>query len=89
MHVCLYVCMCSVVLCRVNTPLSEQCTLFWEENGPQNLLNVWVFLPSPPITDNFTLIYPEKVRYKVIGAEMKGMKSNMKLVALGASQRNG
>ena len=30
---------------------------------------------------------PEKVRYKVIGVEMKGMESSMKLVALGATQR--
>ena len=33
--------------------------------------------------------YPEKVRYKVIGVEMKGMESSMKLVALGATQRKG
>ena len=33
--------------------------------------------------------YPEKVRYKVIGGEMKGMESSMKLVALGATQRKG
>ena len=32
---------------------------------------------------------PEKVRYKVIGVEMKGMESSMKLVALGATQRRG
>ena len=32
---------------------------------------------------------PEKVRYKVIGGEMKGMESSMKLVALGATQRKG
>ena len=35
------------------------------------------------------LVYPEKVRYKVIGVEMKGMESSMKLVALGATQRKG
>ena len=35
-------------------------------------------------------INPEKVRYKVmIGVEMKGMESSMKLVALGATQRKG
>ena len=39
-------------------------------------------------TEIYTL-YPEKVRYKVIGVEMKGMKSSMKLVALGATQRRG
>ena len=33
--------------------------------------------------------HPEKVRYKVIGGEMKGMESSMKLVALGATQRKG
>ena len=33
--------------------------------------------------------YPEKVRYKVIGGEMKGMESSMNLVALGATQRKG
>ena len=33
--------------------------------------------------------YPEKVGYKVIGVEMKGMESSMKLVALGAKQRKG
>ena len=33
--------------------------------------------------------YPEKVRYKVIGVEMKGVKSSMKLVVLGATQRKG
>ena len=33
--------------------------------------------------------YPAKVRYKVIGVEMKGVKSSMKLVALGATQRKG
>ena len=33
--------------------------------------------------------HPEKVRYKVIGVEMKGMESSMKLVALGATQRKG
>ena len=38
--------------------------------------------PSSP--DN-----PEKVRYKGIGVEMKGMESSMKLVALGATQRKG
>ena len=38
---------------------------------------------SNPIVD------PEKVRYKVIGGEMKGMESSMKLVALGATQRKG
>ena len=32
---------------------------------------------------------PEKVRYKVIGVEMKGMESSIKLVALGATQRKG
>ena len=32
---------------------------------------------------------PEKVGYKVIGVEMKGMESSMKLVALGATQRRG
>ena len=32
---------------------------------------------------------PEKVRYKVIGGEMKGMESSMNLVALGATQRKG
>ena len=32
---------------------------------------------------------PEKVRYKVIGVEMKGMASSMKLVALGATQHRG
>ena len=32
---------------------------------------------------------PEKVRYKVIGVEMKGMERSMKLVALGATQRKG
>ena len=31
----------------------------------------------------------EKVRYKVIGVEMKGMESSMKLVALGSTQRRG
>ena len=31
----------------------------------------------------------EKVRYKVIGGEMKGMESSMKLVALGTTQRKG
>ena len=36
-----------------------------------------------------SLSHPEKVRYKVIGVEMKGMKSSMKLVALGATQRRG
>ena len=34
-------------------------------------------------------IDPEKVRYKVIGVEIKGMESSMKLVALGATQRRG
>ena len=34
-------------------------------------------------------MHPEKVRYKVIGVEMKGMESSMKLVALGATQRKG
>ena len=34
-------------------------------------------------------IYPEKVPYKAIGVEMKGMESSMKLVALGATQRKG
>ena len=34
-------------------------------------------------------VNPEKVRYKVIGVEMKGMESSMKLVALGATQRRG
>ena len=33
--------------------------------------------------------HPEKVWYKVIGVEMKGMESSMKLVALGATQRKG
>ena len=28
--------------------------------------------------------HPEKFRYNVIGVEMKGMESSMKLVALGA-----
>ena len=28
---------------------------------------------------------PEKVRYKVIGVEMKGVESSMKLVAMGAA----
>ena len=37
----------------------------------------------------FAPIHPEKVRYKVIGGEMKGMESSMKLVALGATQRKG
>ena len=32
---------------------------------------------------------PEKVRYKVIGVEMKVVESSMKLVALGATQRKG
>ena len=36
-----------------------------------------------------TLVHPEKVRYKVIGGEMKGMESSMNLVALGATQRKG
>ena len=31
----------------------------------------------------------EKVRYKVIGVEMKVVESCMKLVALGATQRKG
>ena len=35
----------------------------------------------------YTIIYPEKVRYEVIGVEMKGMESSMKLVALGAKVR--
>ena len=35
------------------------------------------------------ILDPEKVRYKVIGEEMKGMESSMKLVALGATQRRG
>ena len=34
-------------------------------------------------------VKPEKVRYKVIGGEMKGMESSMNLVALGATQRKG
>ena len=33
--------------------------------------------------------HPEKVRYKVIGVEMKGIESSMKLVPLGATQRKG
>ena len=33
--------------------------------------------------------YQEKVRYNVIGVEMKGVESSMKLVALGATQRKG
>ena len=33
--------------------------------------------------------HPEKARYNVIRVEMKGMKSSMKLVALGATQRKG
>ena len=39
--------------------------------------------------DGFLPHYPEKVRYKVIGGEMKGMESSMNLVALGATQRKG
>ena len=35
----------------------------------------------------FTLTCPEKVRYKVIGVEIKGMENSMKLVALGATVR--
>ena len=41
------------------------------------------------ISRALTSIYPEKDRYKVIGVEMKGMESSMKLVALGATQRRG
>ena len=37
----------------------------------------------------YSVHHPEKVRYKVIGGEMKGMESSMKLVALGATQRKG
>ena len=40
-------------------------------------------------THSVNKIHPEKVRYKVIGVEMKGMESSMKLVALGATQRRG
>ena len=36
---------------------------------------------------NSQIANPEKVRYNVIGVEMKGMKSSMKLVALGAKVR--
>ena len=43
-----------------------------------------VFSNGAPTHDD-----PEKVRYKVIGVEMKGMESSMKLVALGATQRKG
>ena len=35
------------------------------------------------------LVNPEKVRYKGIEVEMKGMESSMKLVALGTTQRKG
>ena len=39
--------------------------------------------------DSMTFYDPEKVRYKVIGVEMKGMESSMKLVELGATQSKG
>ena len=39
--------------------------------------------------DHIKISDPEKIRYKVIGVEMKGMESSMKLVALGATQRKG
>ena len=41
------------------------------------------------LVHRWPLADPEKVRYKVIGVEMKGMESSMKLVALGATQRKG
>ena len=46
-------------------------------------------VPVPSYTYNSYTHSPEKVRYKVIGVEMKGMESSMKLVALGATQRKG
>ena len=33
--------------------------------------------------------HPEKMRCKVIGVEMKGVKSNMKIVALGTTECKG
>ena len=42
-----------------------------------------------PIARKHIMPNPEKVRYKVIGVEMKGRESSMKLVALGATQRKG
>ena len=48
---------------------------------PSNTVFVPLILPQ--------MLDPEKVRYKVIGVEMKGMESSMKLVALGATQRKG
>ena len=51
-----------------------------------------LFLRPPHVRDfviEGTVLDPEKVRYKVIGGEMKGMESSMKLVALGATQRKG
>ena len=37
-----------------------------------------------PYSTSDAEVGPEKVRYKVIGVEMKGMESSMKLEALGA-----
>ena len=49
----------------------------------------WLRTVDYDIPYPITLRNPEKVRYKVIGVEMKGMESSMKLVALGATQRIG
>ena len=48
-----------------------------------------IYFESGKSVNKYILIHPEKVRYKVIGVEMKGMESSMKLVALGATQRKG
>ena len=62
----------------------------------RTLLRSSEYLMHPKRNDNHKSIDclelhpdPEKVRYKVIGVEMKGMESSMKLVALGAIQRRG
>ena len=46
--------------------------------------------PSPcSMYENALTADQDKVIYKVMGMEMKGVESSMKLVALGATQRRG
>ena len=54
-----------------------------------NLVSETVCMYQPRIASPHLWLNPENVRYKVIGVEMKGMESSMKLVALGATQRRG